>query len=196
MHKSPKYLSVHVETTGLNYDIDEPICRGHDIVVASLVVCDSNFNLLDQLTVHFNQNQKEYGQKYHGITPAILKECGVSKEDGLLDISNFILAHFDPEKCIVCLGQNVHSFTLPFLKQFLYDNGVYFKFSTNALEVFSLTLPTIGPYTIKELIADFGDEDELDIDEEATDKYLSLMKAVTFVTVIRKINKLWKNLTK
>lgn len=195
MHQSHKYLSIHVETTGLNFDLEKPVCEGHDIVVASLAVCDSKFKLLDQMTVHFKQKNAEYGQQYHKITPDILEECGVTEEEGLVEISNFILEHFDPEEYIVCLGQNVHSFTLPFLKQFFYRNEVYFKFSTNSLEVFSLTAPTIGPYTIEELITVFGEVDELDVDDEETVKYLSLMKAVTFVSVVRKISRLWNKLT-
>lgn len=196
MHNSLKYLSVHVETTGLNYDIEKPVCEGHDIVVASFAVCDHNFKLLDYLTVHFKQKNENYGQEYHGITPAILEECGVSEEEGLIEISNFILSHFDAEEYIACLGQNVHSFTVPFLKQFFYRNEVFFKFSTNAIEIFSLTTPTIGPYTVAELIRTFADSSEIGVEDLDGVKYLSLMKAVTFVTVTRKISKLWKKLTK
>lgn len=194
MLQNEKYLSVHVETTGLNEDLDKPICEGHDVVVVSLAVCDRKFNLLDQITVHFEQDRSQYGQEFHKITPAILEECGVSEEEGLLEICNFILDHFNPDERIVCIGQNVYSFTLPFLKQFLYKNEVHFQFSSNSIDVFSLTCPTIGPYTIFELIDIFGDVDELDIDDEESVKYLSLLKAITFISVVRKISKLWNEL--
>lgn len=195
MHHSEKYLSVHVETTGLNYDLEKSICDGYNVVVVSFVVCDSNFKVIDDITVHFNQDAEDYGQNYHGITPAILEECGVDEEEGVVELSSFILDHFDGSDYIVCMGQNVHSFTLPFLKQLFYRNEIYFKFSSNSLEVFSITTPTLGPYTIKELLETFGDVDELDVDDEENVKYLSLMKAITFVATFRKISKLWKKLT-
>jgi DNA polymerase III epsilon subunit-like protein len=190
------YLSIHVETTGINNVIDEPVYKNNEIVCLSAVVCEKRtFKTIDEIIIFIDHGLRDIGTRWHGITPEFLEENGLDEESAVVEFSNFILQYFDPDGSIITLGQNVHSFVLPFVKNLLYRNEVYIYFSSNSLDVFSITVPTIGETTIKELIELFGDVDKLEPSYQQ-EEYACLLKAKTFVEVFRKIDKTWTKLTK
>lgn len=189
------YLGIHVETTGIDQSTDTEITNGHSIVALALVVCDKNFNRVDDKIIFIDNDAPEIGTRWHGISKSFLDEEGVSEEDAILEFANFILEHFSPEDNIVCLGQNPHSFALPFLKKLLYKNEVYINFSTNSLDLFSLTTPTMGELSIREVIDIFGDVDDLPPFYQQRE-YACLMKAISFVETFRRLKKAWTTMTK
>jgi len=181
-----KYLAVHVETTGMNTNKNASLTDGHDVVVASLVVCDKEFNILDKTTVIIKNHRKDYGQQYHGISREIMDLYGMEEVEAVEHLASFILEHFDPSQHIVCLGQNIHSFTLPFFKKLLYAHEIYLEFSANSIEVFSVMGVLFGPTTIKDLLELYGDEDLL-----KDPRHVSLAKATTFVDCLKEIRRQW-----
>lgn len=194
-YNSKYYLSVHIETTGLNSTIDEPVYKNNEIVALSAVVCEKNgFKPVDEIIIFIDHGLKDTGSRWHGITPVFIEEEGVDEETAVVEFSNFVLEYFDPNHSIICLGQNVHSFVLPFVKNLLYRNEVYIHFSSNSLDVFSLTVPTIGETTIAELIELFGDVDSLP-PKYQQEEYACLLKAKTFADAFRKIDKAWMKFT-
>lgn len=193
--KNKYYLSVHVETTGINNTVDEPVFKNNNIICLAAVVCEKKtFKPVDEIVLFIDHGIDDTGSRWHGITPEFLEQEGVDEETAVVDFSNFILQYFDPDGSIIAMGQNVHSFVLPFVKDLLYRNEVYICFSSNSLDVFSVTVPTIGETTIKELIELFGDVDKLEPSYQQQE-YACLLKAKTFVEVFRKIDKTWTKLT-
>lgn len=193
--KSKYYLALHIETTGLNHVIDEPIYKNNNIVALSAVICEKGtFNIIDEKIIFIDHGIDEVGDRWHGITKEFLEEEGVDEESAVLEFANFILEYFDSNDSIICLGQNVHSFVLPFVKNLLYRNEVFIQFSVNALDVFSVTVSTIGETTIQELIELFGNVDDL-APRYQQKEYACLLKARTFVETFRKIDKTWIKLT-
>lgn len=193
--KNNYYLSIHVETTGINTVVDEPINKGHEIVCLSAVICEKKtFKQIDEICIFIDHGIDKIGSEWHGITVPFLEEEGVDEETAVLEFSNFILQYFNPDVSIITMGQNVHSFVLPFVKDLLYRNEVYIYFSSNSLDVFSLSVPTIGETSIKDLIELFGDVDSLPPSYQQ-EEYACLLKAKTFAKVFRKIDKAWTSLT-
>jgi len=191
------YLAVHVETTGINQETDKKITDGHSIVALALVICDKEFNRVEDKIIFIDNgiNDAELGTRWHGISNSFLKEEGVSEEDAVLQFANFILEYFSPEDDIVCLGQNPHSFALPFLKKLLYKHKVYINFSTNSLDLFSLTAPTMGELSIREVIDIFGDVDDLPTHYQQHE-YCCLLKVISFIETFRRLKKAWISMTR
>jgi len=186
------YLGVHVETTGINQSVDKEITDGHSIVALALVICDKNFNRVDDKIIFINSGigDKKLGTRWHGISKPFLEEEGVTEKDAVLEFSNVILEYFSPEDNIVCLGQNPHSLALPFLKKLLYKHEVYINFSTNSLDLFSLTTPTMGELSIREVIDIFGDIDDLTPFYQQQE-YACLLKTISFTETFRRLRKAW-----
>lgn len=193
--KNKYYLSIHVETTGINSSIDKPVYEDNEIVCLSAAVCEKEtFKEVDEFTVFIDHGLEDVGTRWHGINTAFLEEEGVDEETAVVEFANFLLEYFNPDASIIAMGQNVHSFVLPFVKNLLYRNEVYIHFSANSLDVFSVTVPTIGETTIKELIELFGDVDKLPLTYQR-EEYACLLKTKTFIQVFRKVDKLWSKFT-
>lgn len=193
MRTPSKYLSIHVETTGLCSDVTKQVTHGEEIVAIGLAVCDSNFVELAGETIFVNHAREDIGTRFHSITHSFLNAYGQERDDAALSVANFILEHFTGREDIVCMGQNVHSFTLPFLKELLYSNELYLTFSSSSLDVLSLTIPTIGPKSVRELVDLFGDADALSPEEQQVE-YMVLLKCKTYIQIYNKMVKLWNSL--
>lgn len=191
------YLSIHVETTGLNSNIDQNVNEGHSIVAIGVSVCDKDFNKVDDKIIFIDSglNNEEIVPEFNGITKEFLSEEGISEEDAVIEFANFILEYFSPNDNIVCLGQNVQYFCIPFLKELLYKYEVYINFACNALDVFSLTTPTLGELSLKEVVEVFGDVDNLPPFYQQ-EEYACLLKTYAFIEVFRRINKQWNRMIK
>lgn len=188
------YLALHIETTGICTDLDKPINNGNDIVCIAAAICDKkSFKTLDKKIIFINSDRDDIGTRWHGITKGFLDDEGLDEEGALEELLNFILEYFTIDSTIICLGQNVHSFVLPFVKQLLQRNEIYLKFSSNALDVFSVTVPTIGETSISELIEMFGDVDKLEPAYQR-EEYACLLKVLTFIKVFKGIDKTWTTL--
>lgn len=189
------YLSIHVETTGLNWDTDKSINEGYSIVTIGATICDKNFNKVDDKIIFIDNelSNKELAPEYNGITQEFLNGEGISEEDAVIEFANFILKHFSPDDNIVCLGQNVQSFCMPFLKELLHKYEVYINFSCNTLDVFSLTTPTLGELSIKEILEVFGKVEDLPPSYQQ-EEYACLLKTFAFIETFRRIKKQWNRM--
>ena len=195
--RSNYYLSLHVETTGVNYDDPSaPVYEGHDIVALAAAVCEKDtFKKVDEIIVFFTQDpdRKDIGTRWHGITAAFLDEEGVDEIEAIEEFVSFLLDYFDVSESIICMGQNVHAFALPFIKNWLYSNEVFLKFSTCSLDVFSLTVATIGETSIEELIDTFGEVENMKGFQQRQE-YACLLKVQVFIEAFRRIDKLCRNM--
>lgn len=185
------YLALHVETTGICNDLDRPVNSDNDIISISAAICDKRtFKVLDKKIIFIENDKDDIGTKWHGITRPFLDDEGVDEETAIEEFVNFILEYFTLDNSIICLGQNVHSFVLPFIRELLERHEVYLKFAPNSLDVFSITVPTIGETSITELVEMFGDVDSLDPAYQRVE-YASMLKVLTFIKIFRSINKIW-----
>lgn len=193
--KEKKYLAIHVDTTGLNYDSYD-ITEGHEVVALCMMVCDLEFNVVDQITL-YNSSVDEIklanSTQYHGITRAVLDEMGLEEEEFMTEVAQFIITHFCPLEDdedeyyapIKCIGHNVATFSLPFLISLLKKYSLSINFSANVLDTYSVLVPTVGDITLSQMIEIFGDDP--DGDEYTSTCY----KCKLFINIYKRIRKLW-----
>lgn len=194
--KEKKYLALHVDTTGLNFD-GYDVTKGFDIVSICLMVCDLEFNVLDHVVLYnssVNESDLQNSTQYHGITRAVLDEMGMEEQEFVAEIASFIIDHFCPEDYdvedeyyspIKCIGHNIGTFSLPFLTALLDKHSLPINFSTNVLDTHSVLIPTVGDLTLNQLIEIFGDDPE---DDVYSDTYY---KCKVFINIFKRIRKLW-----
>lgn len=192
-----KYLALHVDTTGLNYDGD--ITEGHDIVAICLMVCDEQFNILSSITLYnssIDDARLKFSEKYHGITRGVLDEVGLEEEQFVEQITLYIFENFisDYEEegdytkypPIRCLGHNIGTFTIPFLQALLEKYDMPMKISVNSIDTHSLLVATIGNGTLTNAIDIFGDDPDEDIEYSSVH-----YKCKLFVNIFKQVKKLW-----
>lgn len=194
--KEKKYLALHVDTTGLNFD-GYDVTEGFDIVAICLMVCDLEFNVLDHVVLYnstVNESDLQNSTQYHGITRAVLDEMGLDEEDFVAEIANFIIKHFFPidedsddeyYAPIKCIGHNIGTFSLPFLTALLDRHSLPINFSVNVLDTYSVLIPTAGELTLNQLIEIFGD------DPDGDDYSSTCYKCKVFINIFKRIRKLW-----
>lgn len=191
-----KYLAVHVDTTGINFE-DADVSKGYEIVAICLMVCDTDFNVLDSITLYnscVDEGALRQTSKYHNITRAVLDEKGLEEEEFVKQIVEFIIEHFFPSEesdyefysPIKCLGHNVATFTLPFIKSLFTKYSLSINFSINTLDTYSVLSPTVGDVTLNQMIEIFGPDPD---DEEYT---TTCYKCKLFINIFKQVKKLWK----
>lgn len=182
-----KYLAMHVDTTGINYDSSDP-SDGHEIVAICLMVCDANFKVLKHKVLYngtVSLKKLKASEKYHGINAAILEEVGIpDEEDFVFELASFIAEEFNDN--VKCLGHNVGTFTLPFIKKLFDKYELPIRFSSNVLDTYSVLVPTVGDLTLNALIDLFGEDYDGD-DEYSKTAY----KCRLFVNIFKRIQQLW-----
>jgi len=186
-----KYLAVHIDTTGINYDGDDP-SEGYEIVAICLMVCNEDFDILHTGTFYnasVDDGMLKASERYHGITSAVMEEVGLPEEEFVAEFVSFIVEHYmeEVDTPIKCLGHNVATFTIPFLQNRLLNKyELPIKFSSNVLDTYSVLVPTVGDITLGQMIGIFGEEND-------TDEYSSTCyKCRLFVNIFKRVKQIWK----
>lgn len=187
-----KYLTIHVDTTGIDFNTYD-ISEGYEIVAITLMSCDDDFKILKHVTL-YNSSVSEEGLRdstmYHSIDRGVLDDVGMDEEQFVEAIAAFIFEEFLESESqhlpkIKCLGHNIGTFALPFLKKYLQKYDLPIEFSCNVLDTHSVLIPTVGDMSLQDMIAIFGDD--RNDDEYST----TLYKCKLFVNIFKKVKRLW-----
>ena len=122
-----KVLAMDCETSGLNGKNHDPSI-GYQAVSWGFVVADADtLQPIDKLYIEIKWNGEAAWEKkaeaIHGLSKEYLEVNGVSEQEALVEIANFIYKHWDPnsefssQRCVRCLGHNVATFDVWFLRQ-------------------------------------------------------------------------------
>lgn len=189
MKKIDKILCLDIETSGLNKS-SEDITKNHQIVSIGLIVSDGDFNEIDNLYLEIKWNGKsrlDYNaEKVHGLSREYLEKYGISEEDAVVNIAEFIFKYFGTENSIYILGHNAYKFDVPFLRKLLkkYDLD-HFKFGSRYIDTFSIGFTLFGKQNSDEIFSLFYKKRE---------KHNSLEDARMALGVCRKVRKMIKNI--
>lgn len=191
MKNSPKFekiLATDVETSGLTKGGCDPSINHQIISIGMIVASTSDFKPQAELYLEIQHNGKDkwdsYAEAIHGLSKQHLKEHGSTEEAAAEKIAMFLYEHFGTERAITCLGQNVGSFDVMFIKKLLNKYDVPFKFSHRQMDTFSLSMPTVGAYSSDELFEIMGFPDR--------GKHNALDDARMALKSVHIINKMWK----
>ncbi len=163
-----KLLAMDAETTGLNFDTDDPSI-GHQPVSWGFIVADAlTLHPIEEIYIEIKWNETSkmarkadptFGvsaEKIHGLTFPHLEEHGVTEEEAVVQIANLIIKHFGPTALVKTLGHNVTMFDLPFLRAQLRRHNIDIPFSSRHYDSNSVGFITTGAYTSDSLFSTMG----------------------------------------
>ncbi len=163
-----KLLAIDCETTGLNWDTDDPSI-GHQPVSWGIIVADAEtLKPIEELYVEIKWNDEskaaqkadpEFGAKassIHGLTSEYLEKHGILEEEAVIKIATLILKYWGPNTQVKALGHNVHSFDVPFLRAMLRRYGIDIPIGSRHYDSNSIGFCTVGAFTSDALFDTMG----------------------------------------
>ena len=155
-------LAMDAETTGLKFNSDDP-SEGHQAVSWGMVVADAHtLKPIEELYVEIQWNEDSiaakkadpkfgvHAEKIHGLTRAHLDKNGMSEEEAVVEIANLILKYW-ADGNIRCLGHNVATFDIWFLKRMMRRHGIELKFGSRHIDTSGTGFINFETYTSDEL---------------------------------------------
>jgi DNA polymerase III alpha subunit (gram-positive type) len=188
-----KILAMDCETSGINWNAGKSHSRdsvaiGQQCVSWGLIISDTaTFKPIDEMYVEIKWNGKANwdvkAEKTHGLSREYLEEHGLDEEDAVVDIVEFIMQYIDIKKPIYCLGHNVATFDIPFMRDMLYRQGIKnIKFGHRCFDSFALSMGTVQEFDSNTLferlgMKERGDHNALEDARNALDSYRLIHKA-------------------
>jgi len=161
-------LAFDSETTGLTWGADDP-SEGHQAISWGFVVADAHTLIPIEklyLEVKWNDESKATrasdptfsvkASEIHGLTFEYLEEHGVSEEAAVIAILELILKYWGPANQIHCLGHNVRSFDIQFLRSTLRRYGAEIKISSRCIDSHSVGEALLESYTSDQFFSTMG----------------------------------------
>lgn len=149
-----RILALDCETSGINWgsgwsENNHIIAHGYQAVAWGMVISDvKDYKPIAELYVEIKWNGESKwdakAQQVHGMSKEYLEEHGMDEEEAVITIVEFLMEHLGIKKPIYCLGHNVVSFDIPFLKDLLYRYDLKgIKFGQRHLDTFALSMGTV-----------------------------------------------------
>lgn len=163
-----KYVfAIDCETTGLKFNADDP-SEGHQPVSWGIVVADSEtLKPIEELYVEIKWNDaskrarkkdKEFGRRaesIHGLSYDYLEENGVTEEEAVVEIGN-LLYKYNADGNFRCLGHNVHTFDMPFLRAMFRRFNIDLKFGSRHIDTSSIGFAAFTVFNSDQLFETVG----------------------------------------
>lgn len=144
-----KILAIDVETSGLTKYGD--VTQNHQIVSIGLIVADKHFKPIDKFYCEIKWNGTSHwnahAEKIHKLSKEHLEEHGVSEEDAVVLITEFILKHYTADDYLYFLGHNPRGFDVPFFTKLTNKYDVHFKIAHRTVDSFSVGFTCLGAET-------------------------------------------------
>lgn len=155
-----KILAIDCETSGLKFNADDS-SEGFQSVSWGMIVADAKtLKPIEELYLEIKWNGEsewsERAQQVHGLSKEYLEENGVSEEEAVVAIGNLIAKHWGPEVSIRCLGHNVATFDIWFLKRLFRKFGMELKFGNRHIDTSTIGFVNWNVFTSDELFEVVG----------------------------------------
>lgn len=182
-------LAFDSETTGVAVGQLDPTTRAdgeyYQMVSAAFILADvKTLKPIDRLYVEIKWNGEsrwESGaESVHGLSKEYLEKNGMSEEEAVVEIGNFLLKYYSPESDIRLLGHNVATFDRYFLSHLFERHGIKLKFGNRHIDSFALGVTLLEAYNSDDLFETLGmksrDAHNAMEDTEMTLKAVRMMK--------------------
>ena len=171
-NKKPKgffkyVLAIDSETTGIGKGDDPSV--GQQAISWGIIVADAQTLLpVEKLYVEIKYNDESRKTRevdptfgvgasdIHGLTFAHLEEHGVTEEEAVVQILELILKYWGPTQQLKCLGHNVVSFDIPFMKSMFRRFGVEVMFASRHCDSNSVGFAVLETYTSDQFFSTMG----------------------------------------
>lgn len=172
LNKKPKgffkyVLAIDSETTGIGKG-DDP-SKGQQAISWGIIVADAQTLLpVEKLYVEIKYNDESNDARLtdpsfgvgasdiHGLTYAHLEEHGVDEEDAVVQILELIVKYWGPSQQLKCLGHNVVSFDIPFMKSMFRRYGIEMMFASRHCDSNSVGFAVLETYTSDQFFSAMG----------------------------------------
>lgn len=132
-----KVLAMDCETSGFCVNSDDPSI-GYQSVSWGLIVADAEtLKPIDELYVEIKWNGEakwdQNAENTHGLSKIYLDQHGLTEEQAVVEIANFVYKYWPPNaefshnRSIRCLGHNVATFDVWFMRQLFRKFDLEFK---------------------------------------------------------------------
>ncbi|MEM4258052.1 MAG: exonuclease domain-containing protein [Candidatus Thermoplasmatota archaeon] len=186
-----KVLAKDCETSGMNYNTVDPSI-GFQSISWGLIVADAEtFTPIEKLYVEIKWDGKsqwsDEAEKIHGLSRDHLEKNGLTKEEAAAEIGNLIYRHWNPksdfsyQRNVRCLGHNVATFDIWFMRNLLEPFGIMFPTGNRFIDTSSIAFATFGC---------FNSDDAFDLIGIKRNKHNALADAqasLDFVKTVRKL---------
>jgi len=157
-----KLIAIDCETSGLEFNGDDP-SEGFQAVSWGIIVADANtLKPIEELYVEImwdgESKWETRAEKVHGLSKDYLKENGVSEEEAVVAIGSLIAKHFGTDNALCCLGHNVATFDVWFLKRLFRKFDIELKFGNRHVDTSSIGFVNWGVFTSDQLFEEVGYE--------------------------------------
>ena len=137
-----KLIAMDCETTGLCFNGDDPSVGNQSLAWGMIIADAVTLKPIDELYVEIKwDGESEWAdraEKLHGMSRAYLEENGMTEEEAVIKIGNFIAKHFGTDNKLCCLGHNVATFDIWFLKRLFRKFGVDLRFGNRHVDTSSI----------------------------------------------------------
>lgn len=160
-------LAMDCETTGLKFNSDDPSV-GHQAVSWGFVVADAHtLKPIEELYVEIKWNDTSlnareadpkfgtYAEKIHGLTLEYLEENGMDEQEAVEEIGSLILKYW-ADGNIRCLGHNVATFDMWFLKRLMRAYQIELKFGSRHIDTSGAGFINFETFTSDQLFEEVG----------------------------------------
>ena len=120
-------------------------------------------------------------EQVHGLSLTYLEENGISEEEAVADIVEFIMKYWGPTVPVSLLGHNVATFDKPFLLRLLRKYGIELKVASKNIDTNTLGSILMNTHNSDELFEYLG------IKRTQHNSLEDALAAVTTCRVLRKI---------
>lgn len=161
-----RVLVMDCETTGLSFGKVDP-SEGYQSISWGLIVADAGtFKPIDQLYVEIKwdgkSNWDKRAEEVHGLSKEYLEENGKDNEDAVADIAEFVFKYWPPDaqtssnRNVRCLGHNVGSFDIWFMRRLLDPHGLMFKTGNRYIDTSGAANILLGTFNSDDMFTELG----------------------------------------
>ena len=185
-----KFLAIDCETTGLCFNGDDP-SEGHQALSWGIIVADAKtLKPIEELYVEIQWDGEsqwsDRAQKIHGMSKQYLEENAMTEEDAVVAIGTLIAKHFGTDNKLCCLGHNVATFDVPFLKRMFRKHNIDLRFGNRHIDTSTIGFVNWETFNSDDLFELMGNDargdhnalDDAHMSLEAARKTRSLFKSL------------------
>jgi len=187
-------LALDTETTGLAYNTLDPSFdpetgKDYQAVSYGLIIVDSEtLEEVDELYIEVKYNGtsewSDKAQEIHGLSIEHLEEYGISEEDAVIVMGEFIFKYFGPDSIIPLLGHNVATFDRYFIDRLFKKFGINLRFSGRNIDTFAVGFTVFNLFNSDQIFSAIGGEKR--------GQHNALEDAREAVNVIRGVRQVWQ----
>jgi len=184
-----KLLAFDCETSAISRTNKRNPAENCQAVSWALIVLNSDtLKEIDRLYVEIKwdgiSNWSPEAQKVHGLSKEYLEKNGISDEQAIIEIANFILKYWPMNTRIHTLGHNQIGFDIPFMRTLFEKFDMQINFANRHIDTFTLMHTFLNAFNSEDGFKKIG------LKKRTTHNAMEDIEMT--INVVRRLKLLWK----